>query len=288
MATSIPAPALRLQNKVALITGCAPRRSFGRAIARRLAQEGADVVLTDIAPQGIKVVSADEKQSGGTLEDAVAEIKSLGGRAISALVDVRSAEQIHVAVQRTVTELGRLDILVNNAAAPPGPDRVPMVELSEQAWDTVLDTNLKGPFLCTRIAASAMLKQGTGGRIINIASTAAKIPYRNMTAYCASKAGLLGLTRAMALELAPAGITVNAICPGASDTDRSDYWGLSTDGTYDGARRAEGIRTRASVIPLGRVALPEDIAAAVVFLASDDAAYLTGDAIDISGGYVMG
>jgi 3-oxoacyl-[acyl-carrier protein] reductase len=276
-----------LTGKVALVSGCGRARGFGRAIARRLAQAGADLILTDVSQNGLKVVESkpDDEETG--LDRAVEEIQRMGGRASYAIADVRSHESVNAAVDKALKAFGRLDILVNNAAAAPGADRVPFVDLSEDAWDTVIDTNLKGPFLLTRAVAAVMLRQGVGGRIINIASTTGKIPYARMAAYSASKAGLLGLSRAMALELAPAKITVNAVCPGVSDTERIDYVGRLPDGNFDPELRTRRLAERAAGIPLGRVATPEDVASVVAFLASDDAAYLTGEFINIAGGYVM-
>ena len=276
-----------LAGKTALVSGCARARGFGRAIARRLAQAGADLLLTDVSPSGMRVVESKPDGEDTGLDRAVEEIQRMGRRASYAIADVRSRESVNAAVDQALETFGRLDILVNNAAAAPGADRVPFVELAEDAWDTVIDTNLKGPFLLTRAAAAVMLRQGVGGRIINIASITGKIPYARMAAYSASKAGLLGLSRAMALELAPAKITVNAVCPGVADTDRIDYVGRLPDGSFDPALRTKRLAERGAAIPLGRVATPEDVAAVVAFLASDDAAYLTGEFINIAGGYVM-
>jgi 3-oxoacyl-[acyl-carrier protein] reductase len=276
-----------LAGRTALVSGCARARGFGRAIARRLAQAGADLLLTDVSPRGLRVVESKPDGEETGLDRAVEEIQRMGRRASYAIADVRSLQSVNEAVDKALKTFGRLDILVNNAAAPPGADRVPFVELPEDAWDTVIDTNLKGPFLLTRAAATVMLRQGVGGRIINIASTTGKIPYARMAAYSASKAGLLGLSRAMALELAPAKITVNAVCPGVADTDRIDYIGRLPDGSFDPELRRKRLAERAAAIPLGRVATPEDVASVVAFLASDEAAYLTGEFINIAGGYVM-
>jgi 3-oxoacyl-[acyl-carrier protein] reductase len=276
-----------LTGRTALVSGCARARGFGRAIARRLAQAGADLLLTDVSPRGLRVVESKPDGEETGLDRAVEEIQRMGSRASYAIADVRSLQSVNEAVDKALKTFGRLDILVNNAAAPPGADRVPFVELPEDAWDTVIDTNLKGPFLLTRAAATVMLRQGVGGRIINIASTTGKIPYARMAAYSASKAGLLGLSRAMALELAPAKITVNAVCPGVADTDRIDYIGRLPDGSFDPELRRKRLAERAAAIPLGRVATPEDVASVVAFLASDEAGYLTGEFINIAGGYVM-
>jgi NAD(P)-dependent dehydrogenase (short-subunit alcohol dehydrogenase family) len=276
-----------LSGKVAMVTGCGGERGLGRGIARRLAAEGADLVLTDVALAGMPVVPSKPTGGWGGLEAVAAEIRSLGRRALSALVDIRRADQIDRVAAQALEAFGRIDILVNNAAAPPGADRVPVVEMSEEAWDTVLGTNLKGSFLCARAVARILLAHRIPGRIINIASDRAKIGTANLAAYCASKFGLVGLTQCLAMELAPAGITVNAICPGGVDSERLDYLGRRSDGSYDAAQRAEEIRRRASTNPLGRLTQPEDVAEVAVFLASAGAAYITGQAINVSGGSIM-
>jgi meso-butanediol dehydrogenase / (S,S)-butanediol dehydrogenase / diacetyl reductase len=275
-----------LTGKVALVTGCAGERGLGRAIARRLAAEGADLVLTDLAPKGIRTVPTKSQGDWGGLDAVAAQIRAAGRRAVTALVDVRSADQIDRVVEAALRELGGIDILVNNAASPPGADRVPVVELTEEAWDTVLNVNLKGAFLCSQAIARVMLRRGIGGRIINIASDRAKVGTAILAAYCTSKFGLIGLTQSLAMELAPAGITVNAICPGGVDTERMDYLGRRPDGTYDEALRRAEIARRAAAIPLGRFTSPEDVAEVAAFLASEGAGHITGQAINVSGGAV--
>jgi NAD(P)-dependent dehydrogenase (short-subunit alcohol dehydrogenase family) len=276
-----------LAGKVAMITGSGGEHGFGRAIARRLAAEGADLVLTDVAPAGTRVVPAKPGSGWGGLDAVAAEVRAAGRRAVTAIADVRSADQVAAAVQAALGAFGRIDILVNNAAAPPGADRVPVAELPEDAWQRVLDVNLTGAFLCARAAATAMLAGGIRGRILNMSSNCGKVGYPRMAAYCASKFGLIGFTQALALELAPAGITVNAICPGAADTDRLDFLGRRPDGSFDPALRAAELARRGAAIPLGRVATAEDVAAMAAFLASDAAAYVTGQAINVTGGAVM-
>ena len=277
----------RLTGKVAMVTGCGGEHGFGRAIARRLAAEGADLLLSDIAPGGTPAVRTKPASGWGGIEALAAEVRQAGRRALTALVDVRSAGQIDAAVANSLEAFGKIDILVNNAAAPPGPDRVPVVDLPEEVWDVVLDTNLKGSYLCARAVAAAMLRGQVRGRIINMSSNCGKLGYPKMAAYCASKFGLIGFTQALALELAPAGITVNAICPGPADTDRLDYHGLRPDGTFDAALRASEIARRGAGIPLGRVAAPDDVAEVAAFLASDGAGYITGQAINVAGGSIM-
>jgi len=278
---------MRLNGKIAMVTGCGGERGLGRGIARRLAADGVDVILTDVATQGTRVVPTKPVGTWGGLPAVAAEIVALGRRALAAPLDIRSARQIDEVVGRALEAFGRIDILVNNAAAPPGADRVPVVELSEEAWDAVLDTNLKGTFLVSKAVARVMLEKQIRGRIVNIASDRAKVGTTNLAAYCSSKFGLVGFTQCLAIELAPAGITVNAVCPGGVDSERLDYLGRRPDGVYDEQIRAEEIQRRGALNPLGRMTTPEDVSEVVAFLASDGAAYITGQAINVSGGSVM-
>ena len=277
----------RLSGRVAMITGCGGERGVGRAIAQRLAADGADLVLTDVAPTGTRVVTSKPVSQWGGLEAVAAEIRAAGQRAVTAILDIRSNRQIHDVIAKALETYGRIDILVNNSAAPPGADRVPVVELSEEDWDSVLDVNLKGTFLVSKAVATEMIRQKIRGRIISIASDKAKVGSPNLAAYCASKFGLVGFTQAFAMELAPAGITVNAICPGAIDTERVDYFGRREDGSYDEAKRIERIRQLGAAVPLGRLTTPQDVAEVAAFLASDAAGYITGQAINVSGGTIM-
>ena len=276
-----------LEGKVAIVTGCAGERGLGRGIARRLAQDGVDLIVTDVAPAGTKVVPGKPVNSWGGLGAVAAELCAVGRRAVPLLLDIRSSAQIDRVVASAMETFGRVDILVNNAAAPPGGDRVPVVDMAEEAWQAVLDVNLTGTFLCCRAVARAMLQGGIRGRIINIASDQAKSGSARLAAYCASKFGLLGLTQSLALELAAAGITVNAVCPGGVDSERLDYLGRRTDGSYDEDQRLEQIRRRADLNPMGRLARPQDVAEVVAFLASDGAEYITGQAISVTGGALM-
>jgi len=277
----------KLSGKVAIVTGCGGEQGVGRAIARRLAADGADLLVTDVAPTGTRVVATKSVSTWGGLDAVAAEVRAAGQRALTALLDVRSASQVDDVITQALQTFGRLDILVNNAAAPPGGDRVPAVQLPEEAWDTVLDINLKGSFLCAKAAASVMLRQKIRGRIINIGSDNSKVGQPNLAAYCASKFGLVGFTQALAMELAPGAITVNTICPGPMDTERVDYFGRREDGSYDETRRIERIRRLTAAVPLGRLATPEDVAELAAFLASDAAGYITDHTIIVDGGELV-
>jgi NAD(P)-dependent dehydrogenase (short-subunit alcohol dehydrogenase family) len=197
----------RLDGKVAMVTGSGGQRGFGRAIARRLGAEGADLVLTDVSPAGTRVVATKPTSGWRGLEAVADEVRETGRRAVTALVDVRAADQVKRAVDLADRTFGRIDILVNNAAAPPGADRVPVVELPEEAWRVILETNLTGTYLCSKAAAGLMVARRTPGRIINMSSNCGKIGYARLAAYCASKFGVIGFTQALALELAPHAIT---------------------------------------------------------------------------------
>jgi len=269
-----------LKDKVAICTGSGRRNGLGAAILRRLAAEGCAVVVSDLGQPDRLLADGD---IGGTAEmEAVAEeLRALGARVLVVPCDVRNELSVQALVARTVAEFGRLDILVNNAGV--GYMLKPFTEASLVEWQLVMDVNLTGAFLCSKHGALAMRKAGRGGRIINIASQAAKSGFPHLAGYVASKHGLVGFTRSAAIELGPDGITVNAVCPNHVTTGlgakQNEYYarvrGQSPD-EFMAAMRAR--------IPLGRPGLPEDTAAAVAFLASDEARYITGEAMNVSGG----
>ena len=250
----IPAARMRLAGKVALVTGA--QQGIGRAIALALGAEGADVCINFLDDRG-----AAERVAG--------EVRHTGRRAMVAQGDVARSRDVQGVVAAAIAELGTPDILVNNAGVFP---RAPFLDLAESEWDHVLGVNLKGGFLCAQAAARAMVAAGKPGAIVNISSSAIRGDARGVH-YSASKAGVLGMTRAMALALAPHRIRVNAIAPGLTDTAQPRY----------GNTEAE-IAARAREIPLGRIARPEEIARVAVFLASDEAAFITGELIHANGG----
>ena len=274
-----------LEGKVALVTGAGGRRGIGRAIALRLAQEGVNVVVNDVV--------ANPHQGAGAqwrgVADVAAEIEALGRQAMSVIADVSDSAQVEDMVRRTVDRFGRIDILVNNAGSPAGRDRVPVVELEEDAWDLVQRVNVKGTFLCSRAAAREMIRTGRSGKIIIISSGAGKRGMARYAAYCASKFALIGFTQSLALELAPHAVNVNAICPGLVDTERISgiAAALAPEGETGEQYRARMIEERAQVIPLGRVAEGADVAVIAAFLASPESDYLTGLSIPVAGGSLM-
>jgi len=269
-----------LQGKVAVVTGSGRHSGIGASIALRLAAEGCRVVITDIGrPLGQEFAAA---HIGATdeMESIAAACRQAGTEAIAVPCDVRREAECEALIAAAVKAFGRIDILVNNAGV--GYLMEAFTEFRESSWDAVLDVNLKGAFLCSKHAAIRMQEQG-GGSIVNIASQAAKSGFPFAAAYTASKHGLVGLTRSNAVELGRHGIRVNAVCPNHITTGLGDWQnkffseklGLDYD-TY-----LKGIVDRN---PLGRTGLTNDIAKAVAFLCSDEASYITGEALNVSGG----
>ncbi len=249
---------MRLAGKVALVTGGGS--GIGRGVAVRFAEEGADVAIADLNEGGARAV-ADE------LAHFEGRVLAMGG-------DVTSRADCERMVQRTAEELGKLDILMANA----GIGRFgPFLDYSEEDWNAVIDTNLTGVFFSCQAAAKQMVKQGHGGRIITTASLAAVRPGPMMPAYYAAKAGVKMLTQAMAVELAAHRITVNSIGPGLIDTPLTAP-----------IMQAVPVERRSQSIPLGRVGEPQDVANLALFLASDEANYITGDYILVDGGLGLG
>ncbi len=246
-----------LQGQVALVTGAS--RGIGAAIAMTLAEFGADIAVT----------ARDVTSLNGT----AAQIAATGRHSISVACDVTDAESINTAVTQVETELGPIDILVNNAGV-----NIPRLalEATEAQWDTILDTNLKGAFLCSQRVGRTMVER-RGGRIVNIASAAGLIPALERVAYCSSKAGLIMLTRVLALEWAQYGITVNAVAPTFVETELAAQT-LNRPGVREYWERT---------IPLGRLATTADVAAAVRYLVSPESSFVTGDVLSVDGGLTM-
>ncbi len=270
-----------LSGKVAIVTGAGRQNGLGAAMARRLAAEGCKVVIADLGVSKGPEFPPGAIGTTAEMEAVAAELRAAGAEAEALPCDVLDEEQVRTLIARTVGRFGRLDILVNNAGV--GYLMKPLVELSSREWDAVLGVNLRGVFLCTKYAAEQMIRQGWGGAIVNIASQAAKSGFPFASAYCASKHGLIGLTRVAAIELGKHGIRVNAICPNHVTTGlgawQNEYFSRAL-----GMSLAEYLEAMKRRIPLGRPGLQEDTAKACAFLCSEQAAYITGEALNVSGG----
>ena len=278
-----------LSNKVALVTGAGGRHGIGRAIALRLATEGADVVVTDIV-QSEEAIRPEDRQAGWRgLPSVVEEIEELGRQSLGLFSDVSDSAQVADMMDRTLERFGKIDILVNNAGSRPGKDRVLVVELEESAFDEVMRVNVRGTYLCSQAVARHMIARGGGGKIIVISSGAGKKGIAKYAVYCASKFALIGFTQALAQELGTHRINVNAICPGLVDTERVDFIAsaLAPEGESGAEHRAMMVRQRESIIPLGRIAQGDDIARLAAFLSSSESDYMTGLSISVSGGTEM-
>ncbi len=274
-----------LNGKVALVTGAGGKNGIGRAIATRLAKEGADVAVNDITDHPY----ASDQTDWQGLPDVVREIEAMGQRAISVVADVSDAGQVREMVDQTVAHFGKIDILVNNAGTIAGKDRVPVVDLAEEDWDRVQRVNVKGVFLCSQAVARHLIAQGTGGKIINMSSVTGKRGSARFAAYSASKFAVIGFTQSLACELAPYQVNVNAICPGLVDTERFGHLAsvLMPENLSADEQLSEYARRSEAAVPLGRLAEGADVAKMAAFLASDEAAYLSGVSITVSGGTVM-
>jgi 3-oxoacyl-[acyl-carrier protein] reductase len=252
---------MRFQGKVALVTGST--RGIGRAIALSLAENGATVVIN----------GRDEEKG----KSVAKEIKALGRESIFIRADVRNQKQVNNMVAQIVETFGRIDVLVSNAAV--FAESIPIVELEEEEWDRVMNVNLKGVFNCSKVVSKHMIRQRTG-KIVNVASFTGKtgrVVYSKFGSptkahYCASKAGIISLTKSLAFELAPYNINVNAVAAGS----------VATEATSE-----EKKKMIIPLVPLGRVGTTQDVAAAVVFLASPEASFITGEILDVNGGTLM-
>jgi len=267
-----------LDDKVAVVTGAGRMRSIGRPIAVELARAGCDVVLTGTGRSPERYPD-DEKAAGWhDIESVAEEVKALGRRTLAVVSDVSDPDAVEALAEQVVDEFGRVDIIVNNAGAARGADRVPVVELAVDLWRTVIDVNLNGSFYMSRTFGQRLVAQGNGGCIVNISSIGGKMMAARTAAYAASKAGIHALTCAMASELGADGIRVNAICPGIIDTFR-----------LDDIPRGEAFDNMvARQVPLGRAGAGEDIAWMTVYLCSDQGSWITGQLYTVDGGTLPG
>ncbi len=247
---------MRLENRVAIVTGAG--RGIGRAVAQTLAAEGAKVAV-------------NYSRSAEAAEQVVAAIREAGGEALAVQADVADPDQVQALIDATRERFGRVDILVNNAGVTR--DKL-VLRMSVADWDAVLDTNLKGAFLCARAVAPLFVKQRSGV-IVNVGSVIGRVGGAGQANYSASKAGMVGLTKALAKELGSRNIRVNAVAPGFIETDMTE------------ALKPEQREATLKQVPLGRFGRPEDVARVVAFLCTEDAAYIQGEVISIDGGLFM-
>lgn len=247
---------MRLKDRVALVTGSS--QGIGRAIALRVAQEGAAVVI-------------NYNRTAKGAEEALAEVESAGGRGLIVQADLGRTEDIRRLISTAIEHFGRLDILVNNAGLE---THAPFWDVTEEDYDKVLNVNLKGVFFATQAFVRHLKDTGRRGKVVNISSVHEELPFPNFAAYCASKGGLKMLTRNLSVELGPLGININSIAPGAIETPINTK--LLNDPQKLGALLTQ--------IPLGRLGQPADVAGLAVFLASDEADYVTGSTYFVDGG----
>jgi 3-oxoacyl-[acyl-carrier protein] reductase len=248
----------KLDGRVAFVTGAG--RGIGAATALRLAEDGARIVLADIDPEGT--------------QQTAAEVEKLGSEALAVTCNVSDSDNVQNAFEQAVERFGRVDILVNNAGVLR--DNL-LFKMSDSDWDTVMNVHLRGAFLCSRAAQTLMVKQRYG-RIISLSSTSA-LGNRGQSNYSTAKAGLQGLTRTLAIELGPFGITANAVAPGFIDTEMT-----RATARRQGIDPDEAIASASKIIPVRRVGQPRDVANVICFLASDDSSYVSGQIIYVAGG----
>lgn len=262
----------RFAGKTVVVTGSGRQLGLGQAILRRFADEGANCVVSDVA-------------IGDEAEGVAEELRGRGAQVLTVACDVSAPAQCNALIAATAQTFGGVDVMVNNAGI--GFLMKPLLEVDPADWARVIAVNLSGAFHCTQAAARDMVRRGSGGRIVNIASQAAKTGFPHLPAYVSSKHGMVGLTRASAVELGIHGITVNAVCPNhvttALGAEQNEYFsrllGFKTVKAY--------LANMAAKNPMGRPGLASDTAAAVAWLASDDAVYISGEAMNVSGGEEM-
>ena len=270
-----------LAGKTAVITGSGRKAGLGEAIALRLARDGANIVLSDVGAS--RDAATPDNMIGGNaeMEEIAAAIRAAGVEVSTKACDVRKKDEVQALADHAVATHGSLDIWVNNAGI--GYIVKPLLDVSEDEWNAVIGVNLTGAFYGVQAAAQRMVAQGKGGRIINIASQAAKSGFPNMQAYTSSKHGLVGLVRSAATELGEHGITVNNVCPNHVTTGLG-AWQNEYFAERQGKTIEQYMHDMAARIPMGRPGLPEDTANAVAFLCQDGAGYITAESLNVSGG----
>ncbi len=270
-----------LHGKIAIVTGSGRHGGLGQAMALRLGQEGCKVVIADLGRTEGDLFPTHGVATTAELEQVAAEIRATGTEVMTVHCDVRDEASVEAMVAAVVERFGGIDILVNNAGV--GYLMKLVTEMTADEWDVVLDVNLRGMFLCTKHVARQLIAQQRGGRIVNISSQGGKSGFPYASAYVASKHGVIGFTRSVAIELGAHNVTVNAICPNHVTTGlgawQNDFFSKALGLTHD-----EYMAAMTSRIPLGRPGLPDDIAKACAWLCSEQAGYVTGEAMNVSGG----
>ena len=276
-----------LDGKVAFITGAASKRGMGHAVALRLAREGADVVVADKYPAPKSIWPGDEDWKG--LESVAKEIEAQGRKCLAVTVGIENAGEVDAAVKAALDKFGKIDVLVNCAGIR-GTVGSLVVDGDEAEWRRVFDVNTFGAFIISKAVAKDMIRRNEGGKIVHIASAAGKIGAPGSAAYAASKWAIIGLVQSLALELAPYKINVNAINPGFFATNLRDETAIrdsqKTGKTIEQYREEE-YKMLSKMVPLGRMGTVEDIAKLIFFLVSPESDYMSGQAINITGGHLM-
>jgi NAD(P)-dependent dehydrogenase (short-subunit alcohol dehydrogenase family) len=272
-----------LAGKVALITGAGRYRGLGRAIALRLADDGADIVVCGRPRAASSVLPHEQDMGWQGVTSLAEEIRQKGRKALAFDCDVTKKDQVVAMVDAVKAEFGRLDIIVNNAGVPSNAGASPILDTDEDVWNETMDVNVNGVFLVTKYGGRLMRECGNGGAIVMIASLAGRVGLQDYGAYCASKFGVIGFTQQLALELAGIGIRVNCVSPGSHDTDMMD--GTMTRITEkhhlpDGSFRQQ----LENFIPMGRLGKASELAAVVSFMCSSESSFVTGQTINVDGG----
>lgn len=271
-----------LSGKTAVITGSGRRKGLGEAIARRLAVDGASIVISDIGQARDAATGDAHIGSTDEMEAIADELRTLGPAVSTRVCDVRRLDEVRALAKHAENVHGSLDIWINNAGI--GYIMKPLLDVTEEDWRAVIDVNLTGSFFGLKAAAEVMVRQGRGGRIVNIASQAAKSGFPHAQAYTASKHGLVGLARSAAIELGPHGITVNNVCPNHVTTGLGAWQNEYFSKVVGAASVEEYLTNMANRIPMRRPGLPEDTANAVAWLCMDEAGYITAESMNVSGG----
>ena len=277
----------RFRDKIAFVTGAASKRGMGRAIATRLAQEGANIIVADKYEAPPSLYAGDEVWGG--LKEVVKDIETLGRQAMYVKADVSVKAEVDSAINIALKRFGWIDILVNCAGIM-SPDPKPLIQMSDEEWNRIISVNLTGSFQISRAVGREMVRRKKGGKILHISSVAGKKGVAASVPYVVSKFGVIGLVQSLALDMAPYKINVNAICPGHIMTNISDER-YRLQALAEG-KNIEEVRTRKrkemlTRIPMGYMAIANDVANLALFLVSSDADYMTGQAVNFSGGIWM-